>query len=96
MRKATMLAFLSALAFAAQAHANESQFKLKDGPGKDKTAANCVACHSLDYIQMNSPFPDRKLWEAEVNKMIKVMGAPISQDDAKEIIEYLTRNYGKP
>ncbi len=36
-------------------------------------------CHSLDYIPMNSLFLDRKGWEGSVNKMIKVMGAPISE-----------------
>ena len=48
-------------------------------------SASCNACHSLDYIPMNSPFLDRKGWEGSVTKMIKVMKAPISpgggQDD---------------
>ena len=52
-------------------------------------------CHSLDYIQMNSPFLDRKGWEASVNKMIKVMGAPIAEPDAQDIVDYLAGNYGK-
>lgn len=49
-----------------------------------------------DYIQMNSPFMDRKVWGAEVTKMIKVFGAPVSDEDAKTIIEYLTKDHGKP
>jgi hypothetical protein len=52
-------------------------------------------CHSLDYIPMNSVFLDRKGWEASVNKMVKVMGAPISEQDAAVITDYLARNYGK-
>ncbi len=56
--------------------------------------ANCNACHSLDYIQMNSPFPNAALWEAEVKKMAGPLGAPISDEDAKAIIEYLKANYG--
>ncbi len=44
------------------AHADEAQVKLKDGPGKDKVMNNCVTCHSADYVQMNSPFMDRKAW----------------------------------
>lgn len=43
---------------------------------------------------MDSPFPDAKLWTAEVNKMIKTSGAPIAPDDAKNIIEYLVTKYG--
>ena len=44
---------------------------------------------------MNSSFLDRKGWEAEVNKMVKAFGAPISAEDAKDIIEYLAREYGQ-
>ena len=78
------------------AHADETAITLKDGPGHDAVMNNCAACHSLDYIQMNSPYPDRKLWEAEVTKMIKAFGAPIDDADAKEIIDYLAKNYGTP
>jgi hypothetical protein len=38
----------------------------------------------------------RQVWDAEVTKMIKAFGAPISDADAKEIAEYLTKNYGQP
>ncbi len=93
MRHAIVLSAL-ALVFSA-AHADESQIKLKDGPGRDKVLNNCTICHSADYVQMNSPFLDAKGWDAEVTKMIKVFGAPISGDDAKAIVDYLTKNYGK-
>ncbi len=75
--------------------AGEDAIELKDAPGRALVEANCVACHSLDYIQMNSPFLDRKGWEASVNKMIKVMGAPVQEDDAKVIVDYLHAAYGK-
>lgn len=75
--------------------AQESTVALKDGPGKEKTML-CAGCHSLDYIQMNSPFLDRKGWRTSVNKMINAFGAPISKDDAEEIVNYLDQNYGKP
>ena len=48
----------------------------------------------LDYIVMNSPFPNAALWDAEVTKMIKAFGAPISDADAKAIADYLKQNYG--
>jgi hypothetical protein len=38
----------------------------------------------------------RQVWDAEVTKMIKAFGAPISEPDAKEIAEYLSKNYGQP
>ena len=40
----------------------------------------CIACHSVDYIPMNSRFLDKAGWTADVNKMINVFGAPIPKD----------------
>ena len=73
--------------------AQESKVQLADGPGKDK-AGQCVACHSLDYVLMNSPYPSAALWDAEVTKMIKAYGAPITDADAAAIKDYLAKNYG--
>ncbi len=89
-------AFVFAAALIARpAAANAEQaIKLKPGPGADKVEANCQACHSLAYIPMNSPFLNAAGWDAEVTKMIKVMGAPIDDADAKAIKDYLTKNYG--
>ena len=50
----------------------------------------CVMCHSLDYIQGNSPFMTRQVWEAEVTKMIKAYGAQIPPEDVPKIVDYLT------
>ena len=75
--------------------AEEGTVRLRDGEGRQLVEANCVMCHSLDYIQMNSPFLDRKGWEASVNKMIKVMGAPVAEADARAIVDYLSAQYGK-
>lgn len=76
-------------------HAQESKVQLKDGPGRDK-AMQCAACHSLDYIQMNSRFLDKAGWTAAVNKMINVFGAPIPKEDVETIASYLAQNYGAP
>jgi mono/diheme cytochrome c family protein len=78
----------------AAAMADEPIIDLKPGPGLDKVQGNCGACHSLDYIQMNSPFLNAAGWNAEVTKMMKAMGAPISDADAKAIADYLAKNYG--
>ena len=66
---------------------------LKPGPGIEITRIFCVVCHSTDYIVMQ-PRGDAKQWQAIVTKMIKVNGAPISEQDAKTIVEYLTSEYG--
>ena len=90
----TLLA-ASMLLMATAALADEYDLTLKDGPGRDLVEVNCKRCHSLDYIQMNSPFLDRKGWDAEVTKMVKVMTAPVSPEDAQRIAEYLATYYGK-
>ena len=84
------LALLSPVASVAE----EKPVPLIDAPGRDVVQSHCVTCHSLDYPRTNSPFMDRKAWEAEVNKMISAYGAPITPEDAKTIVDYLTANYG--
>ena len=85
---------LVAGAFALPAAAQEKLVELKSGPGLDKVQAHCSGCHSLDYIVMNSPFPNAALWDAEVTKMIRAFGAPIDDADAKAVADYLKKNYG--
>jgi hypothetical protein len=89
-----MLAVLL-LAMAGSSFAQEAKVMLKDGPGKDK-AMQCVACHSLDYIEMNSRFMDKAGWTASVNKMINVFGAGIAKEDVDAIATYLAQYYGRP
>jgi hypothetical protein len=88
----TLIALFAA-ALSVTAAAQEARIQLADGPGRDKVTA-CLACHSLDYIPMNSRFLKEEQWTAEVNKMIKVYGAPISAADAETIVRYLARHYG--
>ena len=88
------LAFVAALIALRRRLADEQAIELKKAPGLDKVEANCEACHSLDYIQMNSPFLNAAGWDAEVTKMIKAFGAPIDDADAKAIADYLAKNYG--
>ena len=76
--------------------ADESKLQLKDGAGKELITTYCAVCHSLDYIQINAPFLDRQGWEATVNKMINVMGAPVKPEDVPPILDYLSTHYGKP
>lgn len=89
-----LFVLIGALAIAFPAAAEEKPVQLKKAPGLDKVEGNCSGCHSLDYIVMNSPFPNAALWDAEVAKMIKAFGAPISEIDAKVIADYLKQNYG--
>ena len=86
-----LMALLATLA--SPVSAEEAPIELKAGVGKEVVEANCGSCHSLDYIKMNSPFLNAKVWEAEVTKMIKAFGAPIADGDAKKITDYLIANY---
>jgi sulfite dehydrogenase (cytochrome) subunit B len=90
------IVFSAALAIIpAFAGAGETAVQLKQDAGVEVVEAQCGACHSLDYIVMNSPFLDGAKWDAEIAKMINAFGAPISPEDAKTIGEYLKRNYGE-
>ena len=74
--------------------AQEKPVALKQAPGVERVQSNCSGCHSLDYIVMNSPFLNAAGWDAEVTKMIRTFGAPIEEDDARVIADYLKQNYG--
>lgn len=86
---------VAALLVCGVAIAQESKIVLTDAPGRDK-AMQCTACHSLDYIRMNSRFLDQAGWTGSINKMINVFGAPIPKEDVEAIATYLAENYGKP
>lgn len=75
--------------------ADETSLRLADGAGLERVQSYCSMCHSLDYILMNSPFQDKAAWEKTVNKMVKVMGAPLTADDIPIVVSYLDSHYGK-
>jgi mono/diheme cytochrome c family protein len=76
-----------------QLPADNPDSALQPGPGVDTVRSRCAICHSTDYI-VRQPHLDAKHWSDEVNKMIHVYGAPITESDAKSIAEYLGKNYG--
>ena len=65
---------------------------LAEGDGKLEVQSFCFTCHSTRYIVMQPPLPGAT-WEAEVNKMRKVYGAPIPEAAAKKITAYLQGHY---
>ncbi len=85
---------LLALAPLTATRADESALVLKDDAETATVRAYCSICHSVDYILMNAPFMKKAGWDAEVHKMMKAFGAPVPEDEAARIIDYLTRNYG--
>jgi predicted secreted protein len=94
----TVLVLLTAVASSALAETMVYKLppetaELKPGPGVE-TAAVCQACHSADYISTQPPGKGKAFWQGEVQKMIKVYKAPIGEDDAAIIANYLTATYG--
>jgi sulfite dehydrogenase (cytochrome) subunit B len=68
--------------------------RLKPGPGSEVAQRQCQLCHSTDYI-VTQPHGDAKQWQGVVTKMMKVYGAPVTDAEAKTIVEYLSTAYGK-
>lgn len=73
----------------------EETAQFRPGPNLDVAVANCSGCHSVDYMhtQPRGLKFTKDFWTAEVNKMIKVYGAPIEEADVGKIVEYLTATH---
>jgi cytochrome c5 len=66
---------------------------LPPGSGMTVTQRSCQMCHSLDYITIQPPGGEAQ-WRGVVTKMIKVYGAPIPDEDASAIVQYLSGHFG--
>jgi len=66
---------------------------LRDGEGRDLTVGRCIICHSVEYIPANAPAMDRAAWQKTIQKMKDRFGAPITDEEAKQILDYLSANY---
>lgn len=69
--------------------------KLRPAPGVEIATAQCLLCHSADYVN-TQPRLTRAGWEASVKKMKEKYGAPIPADKTTNLVDYLTQAYGKP
>lgn len=58
---------------------------------KDLFEQKCGLCHSLD--RPKSKKKTAAEWESTVMRMKNNNGAPVTDEDAKMIIEYLSENY---
>lgn len=70
------------------------QLKPSALPGYAKAQANCVACHSAEYMQYQPPSAPRPYWDAMVKRMKAVFKAPIDDADMPAIVDYLAQTYG--
>jgi cytochrome c553 len=67
--------------------------KLKPSPGAELVTAQCLICHSADYIS-TQPRLTRAQWQASVTKMQQKYGATISTNNMDRLVNYLVSNYG--
>ncbi len=67
---------------------------LKSAPGADLAQANCIMCHSHEYITTQPAFT-RDQWKASVTKMQQKYGAPLAAENVDALLDYLVRSYGK-
>ncbi len=77
----------------AGAGTGEESIQLLKARGHDLTASRCVICHSLDYIEMTAEVMDRAGWQKTIKKMVERFGAPITADEAAQILDYLDAHY---
>jgi cytochrome c5 len=66
------------------------------GEGREIFIARCTSCHSVDYVAMHARFGTRALWEMEVAKMRNAFKAPLDDDEARTIVDYLAVAYAPP
>jgi sulfite dehydrogenase (cytochrome) subunit B len=74
--------------------ADPVQLKASALAGYAKAQANCVACHSAEYMLYQPATAPRGYWENMVKRMQAVFKAPIAEADMPEIVDYLVKTYG--
>jgi mono/diheme cytochrome c family protein len=65
----------------------------KTGPGAEVVQANCLICHSVEYVSSQPPM-GRKFWEVAVKKMREKYGAPTTDEAMVKAVDYLVATYG--
>ncbi len=71
----------------------EDRTMLRPGPGIEIARHNCLSCHSADYVTTQPPRMGADFWRAVVSKMVKAYHAPVSDEDAAVIVDYLSQTY---
>jgi sulfite dehydrogenase (cytochrome) subunit B len=72
----------------------KDQVRFRPGPGAQVAQTYFVICHTAGYVYTQPPLT-RGQWEGEVNKMRKVYGAPLPEDQVRTVVDYLMSQNGK-
>ena len=97
MKKTVLLTMLAVSSLFAQVESEVEvpyiSYEIKMGKGFDAVQANCLMCHSFGYIINQGP-QSRDFWRKKTDKMVTHFKAPIMEDDAKAVTDYLFKHYG--
>ena len=63
-------------------------------PGVELVTAQCLLCHSVDYITTQPPL-SRAQWQAALTKMQQKYGAPLPVTSTNALLDYLVGRYGR-
>ena len=69
-------------------------FPVPPGENREAFVASCVQCHSPRLAFTQPKFPTKK-WAEIVAKMANVYKAPLSADEQKKIVAYLSSVHGE-
>jgi cytochrome c551/c552 len=65
----------------------------KPGNGFEIANAQCLICHSADYVAIQPPL-SRAFWKSSVQKMQQKYGAVIPEEQVEPLVGYLVKTYG--
>ena len=74
--------------------ADTVQWRPSDLPGYSLALQKCTTCHSAHYAEYQPPSAGAPYWKAQVLRMKAVFKAPISDEEAQSVVDYLSQNYG--
>jgi cytochrome c5 len=83
--------FLVTIATAAAAFALGQDASLPAGEGKAILEGKCTTCHDLSSV--TGQHADAEAWKGVVQSM-KDMGADVSDEETKVLVDYLVKNFG--
>ena len=68
-------------------------YEVKMGKNFDVVLAQCLTCHSFGYVINQGP-QSKAYWKKKVDKMIIHFKAPMTENDAVLVTDYLFEYYG--
>jgi len=74
--------------------ADSVQWRASELTGYSLALQKCTTCHSAHYAEYQPPSAGAAYWKAQVLRMKNVFKAPLTDEEAQTVVEYLSQNYG--